>query len=163
MNYGTRVELEEQKRVHSVTSLQLHFTSHHFYTLHFTSIKSCLCRVSRRRALALPPHTAHAPWRAPSHAPPLEIRRLPTSGVLDLRCMLQCQRCSKQPCLAVHMPSRALLLTSLQTVCFFSLAPDSIPAIHRNQRHRRISLISIATRVLEGKRRRVDFDRGCLP
>ena len=87
-------------------------------------------------------------------------------SVLDLRCI--CGACSSANGAPNSPASQCIafsrfLLTSLQTVCLFSTAPDSIPAIHRNQRHRRISLISIATRVLEGKRRRVDFDRVCLP
>eukprot|EP00964_Phaeocystis_antarctica_P096450 scaffold62727_cov62-Phaeocystis_antarctica.AAC.1 len=36
-------------------------------------------------------------------------------------------------------------------------------AAHRHQRHRRVSCEGTAFRVLEGKRRRVDVDRGCLP
>eukprot|EP00964_Phaeocystis_antarctica_P047742 scaffold27645_cov59-Phaeocystis_antarctica.AAC.1 len=34
---------------------------------------------------------------------------------------------------------------------------------HRHQRHRRVSCEGTATRVPEGKRRRIDVDRGCLP
>ena len=119
-----------------------------------SSIESCPCRVF---TALRPPPTPHAP----PHAPPSRSAtgRLPTSGVLD-RChngAPNSPASQQNGCLLAHF------VDVLRTFGFFSLAPNSIPAFHRHQRHRRISLVSIATRVLEGKRRRVDFDRGCLP